>query len=80
LPHGETLFVVASSDLEDVSFELIPQWISNNFLSHSAVKKYVALVVVVNFEGLLPTCKRVRNVELKEIIINVRPPLYLHIF
>jgi hypothetical protein len=25
LPHGETLFVVASSDLEDVSFELIPQ-------------------------------------------------------
>jgi hypothetical protein len=79
LSHGETLLVVATSNPEDVTLELIAQGISLNLLPHSAVKKYVALVIVVDFKRLLPTSERVSNVELQNKSMSLLPSYFLKI-
>ena len=80
LSHGETLFVVSTGDSEDVPLELITQGISLNFLAHSAVEKYVALVIVVDFKSLLPTLQWVSDVELAILwLISPLPSYFLKI-
>ena len=71
--HGETILIVASGDLEDISLELITEIITTDFLSHSLAEELkpkvvseiaclIQFFVVINNDGLLKTSNRVRNV------------------
>ena len=64
LLHGESLFVVSSSDLEDVSLELVSEVFSLNFLSHSLIVKDSDSFIVVNFDRFLLSSGWISNVEL----------------
>jgi hypothetical protein len=52
LLHGETLLVVASRDLEDVTLELIAQNVTNNLLVHTLIVEIApAICVWISDEG-----------------------------
>lgn len=51
--HWESLFIVSSSNLEDVSLEFFSQVISWYFFSHSLVEEDRAFLVIIDFDDLL---------------------------
>ena len=53
LLHGETLFIVSSGNLEDVSFELITNGVTWNLLTHTLVDESTESTVIVDFNELL---------------------------
>jgi len=64
LLHGETLLVVASSDLENVTLELVANRITRHFSTHSLVHKHTQLSLIFNLNQLLAAIGRERDVEL----------------
>lgn len=61
--HGESLFVVSSSNLEDISLVLISEAISWHFLSHSLVKEDGAFLIIIDFDDLLSSSLWATDVE-----------------
>lgn len=53
LSHGETLFVIATTDTENVSVEFFSQDTPVHFLGHAAVVEILEPAFVVNLENLL---------------------------
>lgn len=64
LLHGESLLVVTSGNLEDVSLELITKRVSLDLLAHALVVENAETVLVVNLDELLGSVGRIGNVEL----------------
>merc|ERR1719500_456966 len=64
LLHGETLLVIASSDAENISLELITKSISLDLLAHPLLVKGAHLQLIGNLDELLATRGRVRQVDL----------------
>jgi len=62
LLHGETLLIVTTGDTEDVSLEVITQVITLNFLGHTLVVQMSEFTVVIDFDELLATRRRIRYV------------------
>lgn len=65
LLHGETLFVVSSSDAEEVSLPLISEQIGLNFSAHALLVEDAQLVLIVYLEQLLGSRSGIRYVQLK---------------
>mmetsp|Transcript_7655 Transcript_7655/g.8350 ORF Transcript_7655/g.8350 Transcript_7655/m.8350 type:complete len:221 (+) Transcript_7655:630-1292(+) len=63
LLHGETLLVVATGDSEDISLEFVTEEVTFDFGTHLSVHKNVQLLVIIDFEFLLLTRLRVRDIE-----------------
>lgn len=53
LLHWETLLVVATSDLENVSLPLVSKTVGWNLLSHAALHKDAETALLVDFDELL---------------------------
>ena len=49
--HGETVFIIATGDFEDVSLEFVSKGVGFNLLSHSFFKEYSALIIIVDIDG-----------------------------
>merc|ERR1719367_1922721 len=64
LLHGETLLVVASSDAENISLELVPKGVGLNLLAHPLLVEGTHLQLIGNFNELLASRGRVRQVDL----------------
>ena len=64
LLHGESVSVKATSDFEDVTLEFVSQWIGLNLLSHSFLKEYSALIIIVNVDRFSSSVNRVWDWEL----------------
>jgi hypothetical protein len=64
LLHWETLLVVASSDLEDVSLELVANGVSWHFLAHSLLHEYSQLSVIFDLNELLRAIGREGDIQL----------------
>lgn len=55
LLHWETLLVVTTGDLEDVTLELVSDRVTLDLLAHTLVVEDTQLVLVLDFNGLLGT-------------------------
>lgn len=66
LLHGETLLVVSSHDLEDVSLELISHLVSIDLLSDSLLIEDSENLLVVDFEAFLRTSGGISDVQLHD--------------
>lgn len=64
LLHGETLFIVTSSDLEDVSLELVSDEVSLDLGADSLLVEVSELQLIVNLDALLRAVGWVGNVQL----------------
>lgn len=64
LLHGETLLVVTTGNLEDVTLELVTERVTLDFLTHSLLVEDADLVFVIDFDELLSAVGGVGNVEL----------------
>jgi len=64
LLHWETLLVVATSDLEDVAFELVADAVAGNLLAHFLFHEDAELALIVDFDQLLGAIRREGDVEL----------------
>lgn len=53
LLHGETLLVVASGDLEDVSLPLITDAVTGDLLAHTALHEDAETALIFDFDELL---------------------------
>jgi len=53
LLHWETLLVVSSGDLEDITLELVSDRVTWDFSSHTLVDEDTEAAVIVNFDELL---------------------------
>lgn len=53
LLHGETLLVVASGDLEDVSLELISNAVTRDLLSHTLLHENTETTLIIDINELL---------------------------
>lgn len=62
LLHGETLLVVTTGDLEDVTLELVAHKVTLNLLAHTLLVEGTQLVLVINVDTLLGTVGWVGNV------------------
>jgi len=62
LLHGETVLVVSTGDLEDISLVFIAKVISWHFGSHSLTEEGGKFLVVINNDSLLKASHRVGNV------------------
>jgi len=58
LLHWETLLVVATGDLEDVTLELITNAVTWNLCTHSLVHEYSQLSLILNLDQLLAAIGR----------------------
>lgn len=63
LLHGETLLVVAASDLEDVACEFGPEGVGGHFLTHAAVHEDAEFALIFDFDQLLGAVGRVGDIE-----------------
>jgi hypothetical protein len=63
--HGETVFIIATGDFEDVSLEFVSKWVGFNLLSHSFFEEDSALIIVIDVDGLGGAVNRVGDGELK---------------
>ena len=63
LLHGETLFVVAAGDLEDVAGELGAERVGGDFLAHAAVHEDAQFAVILDLDEFLGAVGRVGYVE-----------------
>jgi len=52
LLHGESIFVVSSSDFEKVALEIWTHFLSIDLLSHSFVKERTNMLFIINFNFL----------------------------
>lgn len=68
LLHRETLLVVATSDLENVSLELVADAVALDFLSNALLKKDMSTTFIINLNQLLCAVGRVGDVELDEYV------------
>lgn len=66
LLHGETLLVVSSGNLEDVSLPFVSEMVSGDFGAHTLVVEVTQLVVVHDLEGLLGPGSGKRYVQLRK--------------
>jgi len=64
LLHGETLLVVATGDLEDVTLPLVTDGVTGNLLTHAAVHEDAETALIFNFDELLGAVGGVRDVKL----------------
>lgn len=64
LLHGETLLVVASSDLEDVALPLVANAVTGDLVAHTALHEDAETALIFNFDQLLRAVGRVGDVEL----------------
>lgn len=64
LLHGETLLVVTTSNLEDVTLEFITEGVAGNFSSHALLHEGTKLALIVNLDDFLRPIGRVGDVEL----------------
>lgn len=62
--HGETLFVVAARDLDDVPLPLFSERVGLDLLAHAPLVEHAQLALIVNFKQLLAASGRVRHVQL----------------
>ena len=66
LLHGKALLVVAASDLEDETLELVADAVARDFLAHAAVHEDAEAAIVVDFDELLGAIGGVGDVELHD--------------
>jgi len=66
LLHWETLLVVSSSDLENVSLVLITNAVTGNLLTHAFVDKHTETALIVDFNELLGAIGGVCDIELHD--------------
>jgi hypothetical protein len=64
LLHGETLLVVTTGDLEDVTLEFVTEGVAGNFGSHALLHEGTELALVIDLDDLLRPIGRVGDVEL----------------
>ena len=64
LLHGKTLLVVASSDAEDVSLELIAETVAGNLLGHALLHEGAELALIFDLDELLRAIGWVGDVQL----------------
>ena len=64
--HGKAVLIEASVDFEDVTFKLLAECISLNFLSHSFFEEDSASVIIIDIERFGGSVGRVRNAELNK--------------
>merc|ERR1719374_315209 len=64
LHHGETLFIVATADPEDVSLPFVTQRVAGNLLRHLLVEKDAKFAVILNLDEFLTPGGRVGDVQL----------------
>jgi uncharacterized protein YaaW (UPF0174 family) len=69
LLHWETLLVVTTGDLEDVTLELITDRLTIDFLTDSLLVEDTQTVVIINLKGLLGPVGWVGNVQLKLVLV-----------
>jgi len=62
LHHGETLFVVSTTDAEHVALPLVAERVSWHFLRHLLVEKDAEFAIILDFDQLLAARSRVGNV------------------
>ena len=65
LLHGETLLVITTGDLEDVSLEFVPKGIGFNLLGDALVIENAQLSLIRDLDELLATCCWVSNIKLE---------------
>lgn len=63
--HWESLFVVSTSDAQNIAFPLITEQIGWDFGAHTLFVENTQLVLIVDFEELLSSSSWIRNVQLK---------------
>jgi hypothetical protein len=63
--HGETVFIIATGDFEDVSLEFVSKGVGFNLLSHSFFEEDSALIIVIDVDGLGGAVNWVGDGELK---------------
>lgn len=63
LLHGETLFIVATGDLEDVAGELRAERVGGDFLAHAAVHEDAQFAVILDFDEFLGAVGGIGYVE-----------------
>jgi len=69
--HLESLFVISSSDSEDVTLVVGTKVLSVNFLTHSLVKEGTNVFLVINFNFLVSSGKGVGDVKLHSFKLKV---------
>lgn len=62
--HGETLLVITTGDLKNVSLELVSKGISFNLLGDALVIKNTQLSFIRDLDELLATCRWVSDIKL----------------
>ena len=68
LLHGKTIVVIATGDLENISFELFSKIIGFNFLSHSLFEEMSPAIGIVDHHCLGGSVFRVRQTELRYFV------------
>jgi len=66
LLHGETLFVISTSDFEDVSLVFISKSFTVNFLGDSLVIQGSQFLLVIDFDAFLRAARAIRNIQLHD--------------
>jgi hypothetical protein len=69
LLHWETLLVVTTGDLEDVTLEFVTDRLTIDFLTNSLLVEDTQTVVIINLKGLLGPVGWVGNVQLKLMLV-----------
>lgn len=64
LLHGETLFVVASGDLQDVTLPFVAQIVGLDLSAHTLLVEDAQFVFIDDFEELLSSRCGIGNVQL----------------
>ena len=64
LLHRESLLVVSTGDLEDVTFEFGAHTVGGDLCAHALVHEDAEFALIFDFDHLLRTVGWVRNVEL----------------
>ena len=64
LLHGETLFVVPTTDLNHVTLPLFPQSVSSNFCGHTLLIKSTKYAFIIHFDEFLTASGWERDVQL----------------
>jgi len=73
LLHWETLLVVATSDLENVTLELITNRVTRNLSTHSLIHKNAQLALIFNLNQLLTAIGRLPQVSISILSVFATP-------
>lgn len=63
--HGETLFIVSTSNAENVSLPFVTEMIGLDLSAHSLLVEHTEFQVIDDLEQFLCTRSRIRYVQLK---------------